>query len=94
MPFRVGHSLQLFFADHMLDNDRHELRRGSETVAVEPQVFDLLLYLCRTVIAARAQPNISLEWIANQIPIKQDAYRDTTRKPFAVGAWTSFCVRC
>ena len=58
MPFRVGHSLQLFFADHMLDNDRHELRRGSETVVVEPQVFDLLLYLCRTVIAARAQPNI------------------------------------
>ena len=29
----------------MLDTDRRELRRGSEAVAVEPQVFDLLVYL-------------------------------------------------
>jgi TolB-like protein len=29
----------------MLDTDRHELRRGSQPVAVEPQVFDLLVYL-------------------------------------------------
>src|SRR6202167_2686944 len=29
----------------MLDTDRRELRRGSEPVAVEPQVFDLLIYL-------------------------------------------------
>ena len=35
----------LLFADHMLDTDRRELRRGSEPIAVEPQVFDLLLYL-------------------------------------------------
>ena len=29
----------------MLDTDRRELRRGSEPIAVEPQVFDLLVYL-------------------------------------------------
>src|SRR5271167_4194612 len=29
----------------MLDRDRRELRRGSELIAVEPQVFDLLIYL-------------------------------------------------
>jgi TolB-like protein len=29
----------------MLDADRRELRRGSQPVAVEPQVFDLLIYL-------------------------------------------------
>ncbi|HVP33731.1 MAG TPA: winged helix-turn-helix domain-containing protein [Steroidobacteraceae bacterium] len=29
----------------MLDTDRRELRRGSEAVAIEPQVFDLLVYL-------------------------------------------------
>src|SRR5712691_3646345 len=29
----------------MLDVDRRELRRGSEPVHVEPQVFDLLVYL-------------------------------------------------
>jgi adenylate cyclase len=33
------------FADHTLDLDRRELRRGSELVSVEPQVFDLLTYL-------------------------------------------------
>jgi TolB-like protein len=37
--------VQFFFADHTLDTDRRELRRGSEPVAVEPQVFDLLIYL-------------------------------------------------
>jgi TolB-like protein/tetratricopeptide (TPR) repeat protein len=37
--------VQFFFADHALDTDRRELRSGSEPVAVEPQVFDLLVYL-------------------------------------------------
>jgi adenylate cyclase len=33
------------FGDHSLDTDRRELRRGGELVALEPQVFDLLVYL-------------------------------------------------
>ena len=33
------------FSDHRLDTDLRELRRGTEAVAVEPQVFDLLVYL-------------------------------------------------
>jgi TolB-like protein/cytochrome c-type biogenesis protein CcmH/NrfG len=37
--------VQYFFANHTLDIDRRELRRGSEPIAVEPQVFDLLVYL-------------------------------------------------
>ena len=37
--------MQFFFAGHILDKDRRELRRDGETVAVEPQVFDLLVYL-------------------------------------------------
>ena len=37
--------MQFIFADHMLDADLRELRRGPEPVAVEPQVFDLLIYL-------------------------------------------------
>ena len=40
-----GTSVQFIFADHMLDTDRRELRRGSEPIAVEPQVLDLLIYL-------------------------------------------------
>jgi TolB-like protein/Tfp pilus assembly protein PilF len=37
--------VQFLFADHTLDSGRRELRRGSTPIAVEPQVFDLLLYL-------------------------------------------------
>ena len=37
--------MQFLLADHTLDTGRRELRRGFELVAVEPQVFDLLVYL-------------------------------------------------
>ena len=37
--------MQFLFDNHALDTDRRELRRGSERIAVEPQVFDLLVYL-------------------------------------------------
>jgi TolB-like protein len=37
--------VQFRFADHTLDTDRRELRRGEARIAVEPQVFDLLVYL-------------------------------------------------
>ena len=37
----------LRFGDHVLDIERRELRRGAEPVALEPQVFDLLVYLVR-----------------------------------------------
>jgi TolB-like protein len=33
------------FGDHVLDIERRELRRGAEPVSLEPQVFDLLVYL-------------------------------------------------
>src|SRR5688572_23919495 len=33
------------FEDCALDTDRRELRRGPELIALEPQVFDLLVYL-------------------------------------------------
>src|SRR5215470_11049180 len=38
-------SVEFLFAGHTLDTDRRELRRGTQPVAVEPQVFDLLTYL-------------------------------------------------
>ena len=37
--------MQFVFADHVLDTERRELRRGARTLPVEPQVFDLLVYL-------------------------------------------------
>jgi pimeloyl-ACP methyl ester carboxylesterase/DNA-binding winged helix-turn-helix (wHTH) protein len=37
--------VQFFFENHILDPNRRELRRGAELIALEPQVFDLLIYL-------------------------------------------------
>jgi TolB-like protein/cytochrome c-type biogenesis protein CcmH/NrfG len=37
--------MQFSFADQVLDTDRRELSRGSDRVALEPQVFDLLVHL-------------------------------------------------
>jgi TolB-like protein len=39
--------LRYVFEDCALDTDRRELRRGTVVVAVEPQVFDLLVHLIR-----------------------------------------------
>ena len=35
------------FGDHVIDVDRREFRRRAELIALEPQVFDLLVYLVR-----------------------------------------------
>ncbi len=35
------------FGEHSIDTDRRELRRAGKLVAIEPQVFDLLVYLIR-----------------------------------------------
>jgi adenylate cyclase len=37
--------VQFSFSDHVLDLDRRELKCGSQQIALEPQVFDLLAYL-------------------------------------------------
>ncbi|HEV2977643.1 MAG TPA: winged helix-turn-helix domain-containing protein, partial [Casimicrobiaceae bacterium] len=37
--------MKYLFANQVLDTDRRELTRGSRPVAVEPQVFDLLVHL-------------------------------------------------
>jgi len=37
--------VQFVFSDCVLDSDRRELYRGPESIAVEPQVLDLLIYL-------------------------------------------------
>ena len=37
--------MEFVFGDYRLDVDRRELRRGAELIAIEPQVFDILVYL-------------------------------------------------
>ncbi len=39
--------MKIAFENHVLDPDRRELFRGTEPIAVGPQVFDLLMYLVR-----------------------------------------------
>jgi DNA-binding winged helix-turn-helix (wHTH) protein/pimeloyl-ACP methyl ester carboxylesterase len=39
--------LQFHFEDQLIDVDRRELTRGGGLVAIEPQVFDLLVYLIK-----------------------------------------------
>jgi TolB-like protein len=43
----TGGQLQFRFADHVIDVARRELRQGGASVALEPQVFDLLVHLIR-----------------------------------------------
>ena len=37
--------MKFLFADHTLDTERRELHHGTERIALEPQVFDLLVHL-------------------------------------------------
>src|SRR5262245_30180787 len=40
-----GFDVQFYFENHILDLNRRELRRGSNLIELEPQVFDVLTYL-------------------------------------------------
>jgi TolB-like protein len=42
-----GERVKFIFTNHVLDTERRELRRGSRPIAVEPQVFDVLVHLVR-----------------------------------------------
>ena len=39
--------MKIVFGEHVLDPDRRELTRGSDAIALGPQVFDLLVHLVR-----------------------------------------------
>jgi DNA-binding winged helix-turn-helix (wHTH) protein len=40
--------LRFLFGDYVLDSARRELSRGGQQLALEPQVFDLLVYLLKS----------------------------------------------
>ena len=40
-----GTTLRFLFEDQVLDTSQRELRRGGQAIAVEPKVFDLLVYM-------------------------------------------------
>ena len=41
----AGRQVLFSFEDFMLDSERRELRAGGTIIPIEPQVFDLLVYL-------------------------------------------------
>src|SRR5262245_20681475 len=47
LPTEWSAAVKIAFGEHVLDPDRRELTRGSEAIAIGPQVFDLLLHLVR-----------------------------------------------
>jgi TolB-like protein len=47
MPAQGRYTVEFRFSDHTLDVERRELHRGQEPIPIEPQVFDLLVYLLR-----------------------------------------------
>ena len=49
--------MQFAFGDYVLDPDRRELTRGSEAIAMGPQVFDLLFYLVQNCERAELTPS-------------------------------------
>ena len=62
--------MQYCFADHTLDTDRRELRHASDALAVEPQVFDLLVYLVENRDRVVSKDGlIASVWAAESFPI-------------------------
>ena len=58
--------MQFHFSNHVLDADLRELTRGGESVAVEPQVFDLLLHLIENrdhVVTSRYSRDDGATWV-------------------------------
>jgi hypothetical protein len=54
--------VQFLFAGHTLDTDRRELRRrDSQSIAVEPQVFDLLTYLDPMIAGPEGGPSSDMQ---------------------------------
>jgi adenylate cyclase len=44
---RARDKVRFLFEDYVLDTERRELRRGATALSMEPQVFDLLVFLAR-----------------------------------------------
>ena len=95
--------MRYFFEDFALDTDRRELRRGTETVAVEPQVFDLLVYLLRNrervvsrddLLASIWQGRIVSESALNtRIHLARTAIGDSGRDQRVIRTWPRKGIR-
>jgi DNA-binding winged helix-turn-helix (wHTH) protein len=97
--------VQFLFAGHTLDTDRRELRRGAIPIAVEPQVFDLLVYLVQNrEWVIRKDDLFASVWggrivadatLASQLPLRDGGSRERFLEAFRRagldqrGVWSS-----
>jgi class 3 adenylate cyclase/predicted ATPase len=73
------------FEDCSLDTDRRELRLGSSLVAIEPQVFDLLLFLIRNRTRVVSKDDLIAAVWNGRIVSESTLYARTTKARHAIG---------
>ncbi len=80
----AGTKVQFLFADPTLDLNWRELRRGSTPIAVEPQVFDLLIYLVQN-----REPSVAQAW--TKLARRQQRLGAPARVTISAGCVTPPC---
>jgi TolB-like protein/DNA-binding winged helix-turn-helix (wHTH) protein len=73
------------FDDYALDTERRELRRGTDVISVEPQVFDLLLMLIRNRSRVVSRDDLIAEVWNGRIVSESALYSRITAARQAIG---------
>jgi TolB-like protein/tetratricopeptide (TPR) repeat protein len=73
------------FEDYSLDTERRELRRGTDLISVEPQVFDLLLFLIRNRTRVVSRDDLIAEVWNGRIVSESALYSRITAARQAIG---------
>ena len=73
------------FEDYSLDTERRELRRGTDLIGVEPQVFDLLLLLIRNRTRVVSRDDLIAEVWNGRIVSESALYSRITAARQAIG---------
>src|SRR5215510_12293952 len=73
------------FEDYSLDAERRELRRGTDLISVEPQVFDLLLFLIRNRTRVVSRDDLIAEVWNGRIVSESALYSRITAARQAIG---------
>ena len=84
-PEKRDQRRDLRFRDCSLDTDRRELRRGCNLVAIEPQVFDLLLFLIRNRTRVVSKDDLIAEVWNGRIVSESALYSRITNARHAIG---------
>ena len=85
-PAQAGtNRMTYLFEDYSLDTDRRELRRGTDLIGVEPQVFDLLLFLIRNRTRVVSRDDLIAEVWSGRIVSESALYSRITAARRAIG---------